>query len=131
MGTAIGELLVKEEITLEHLSGKTLGIDSHNIIYQFLSSIRGPDGSPLMDSNGNVTSHLTGLLYRTANILEKGIKPVFIFDGIPSELKKKTLAERHRIRTEAIKEHEKALQEGRFEDALNLTDAAIRTIGSQ
>jgi len=50
MGTAIGNLLEKKEIELSYLNGRTLGIDSFNILYQFLSSIRGRDGSPLMDS---------------------------------------------------------------------------------
>ena len=79
MGTAIGELIEKEELELSSLSGRTVGVESYNIIYQFLSSIRAADGTPLMDSRGNVTSHLTGLLYRTTNLLEKGINPVFVF----------------------------------------------------
>lgn len=40
MGTPIGELLEKEEITLDSLSNKTLGVDGFNIIYQFLTTIR-------------------------------------------------------------------------------------------
>ena len=39
MGTAIGELLEREEISLDYLQGRKVGIDSYNIIYQFLSSI--------------------------------------------------------------------------------------------
>jgi len=117
MGTAIGELLERQKIELEFLSGKTVGVDSYNIIYQFLSSIRGADGTPLMDSEGNVTSHLTGLLYRTSNLFEKGVKPVFVFDGKPHKLKGETLKERHKIRTEAFRRHEKALKEGALEEA--------------
>lgn len=126
MGTAIGELLLKEEITLDFLQGRKVGIDSHNIIYQFLSSIRGADGTPLMDSRGNVTSHLTGLLYRTANLLERDVKPIFVFDGKPSELKAKTLQKRHETRTKAIEEHEKALREGRLEEARELGKRALK-----
>ncbi len=132
MGTAIGEIVVKEEITLDQLMGHVVGVDSLNIIYQFLSSIRGPDGTPLMDSQGNVTSHLTGLLYRTTNLMGKGIKPVFVFDGVPHKLKARTLEERHKIRTDAIGKHEQALKEGNLEDAkkygsraLKLTDSMI------
>lgn len=126
MGTAIGELVVKEEIELDYLRGKIVGVDSYNIIYQFLSSIRGPDGTPLMDAEGNITSHLTGLLYRTTNLMEKGVKPVFIFDGKPHMLKEKTLVERHKIRTQAIEKHEQALKEGNLEDAKKFGSRALK-----
>jgi len=117
MGTAIGELLEREKIELEALSGKTVGVDSYNIIYQFLSSIRGADGTPLMDSSGNVTSHLAGLFYRTSNLFEKGIRPVFVFDGKPHHLKAETIKKRQEIRTEATEKHAQALKEGDLEEA--------------
>lgn len=117
MGTAIGELLEKQKIGLEFLECKTVGIDSYNIIYQFLSSIRGQDGTPLMDSGGNVTSHLAGLFYRTSNLFERGIRPVFVFDGKPHPLKAETIKKRQEIRTEAIEKHERALKDGDLEEA--------------
>ncbi len=117
MGTAISDLVDRKEISLDFLKGKTVAVDSHNILYQFLSSIRGPDGTPLMDSHGAITSHLTGLLYRTTNLLEKGIRPVFVFDGKPHELKKKTLEARNAIRTNAAAKMKKAQAEGNLEEA--------------
>src|SRR3989338_7280699 len=126
MGTAIGELLVREEISLDYLKGRRVGIASHNILYQFLSSIRSYDGTPLMDSHGHVTSHLTGLLYRTVNLLEKDIKPGFVFDGVPHKLKKETLEERKRIRTEATAKHEEALKAGDMEEARKQGSRALR-----
>jgi len=116
MGTAIGDLLEKKEIELGELSGKKLGVDSFNIIYQFLSTIRSQDGEPLMDSQGRITSHLTGLFYRTANLLQKEIKPVFVFDGEPHELKAGTRDERKKVKEEARKKLEQARKEGRKED---------------
>ena len=126
MGTAIGDIVPREKISIDDLNGRTLGFDSYNIIYQFLSSIRGPDGSPLMDSRGNVTSHLTGLFYRTINLVEKGVRPVFVFDGKPPELKKETIKKRHEIRTDAIQKHEKALKEGNLEDAKKFGSRALK-----
>lgn len=117
MGTKIGDLLVKKNIDLNYLKGRKIGIDSFNILYQFLSTIRGKDGSPLTDSRGRITSHLTGLLYRTTNLLEKDIKPVFVFDGEPSKLKEKTREERRKIRTDAEKKMKKAQAEGDLENA--------------
>lgn len=126
MGTAIGEILEREEISFDFIKGRVVGIDSYNIIYQFLSSIRGPDGTPLMDSEGNVTSHLTGLLYRTVNLTGKGIKPVFVFDGVPHRLKAETIEERKKIRTEAIQKHEKALREGNLAEAKKFGSRALK-----
>ncbi|MCX6802516.1 MAG: flap endonuclease-1 [Candidatus Diapherotrites archaeon] len=129
MGVDLGSIVEKKEISLESLAGRTIGIDSFNILYQFLSSIRGADGSPLMDSKGRTTSHLTGLLYRTANIIEKDIRPVFVFDGEPSKLKAKTREERQRIRTDAEKKFEDAKKEGRTEDMRKYAQQALRLTG--
>ncbi len=125
MGTPIGDLVLKEEISLDFLNGRKVGVDAYNIIYQFLSSIRGPDGTPLMDSNRNITSHLTGLLYRTTNLFERGIKPVFVFDGAPHKLKEKTIESRIKTRTDAKVEHEKALREGNLEKAKKFGSRAL------
>ena len=116
----------RNTITLDSLKGKTLGFDSYNILYQFLSSIRGMDGTPLMDSKGNVTSHLTGLLYRTINLMGKEVRPVFVFDGEPSELKRETLRKRTEIRTEAEKKHKEALKKGEMEEARKMGARALK-----
>lgn len=125
MGTAIGDLLTSEKIDLASLANKTIAIDAHNILYQFLSSIRGPEGKPLMNAEGQVTSHLAGLLYRSSNLVEAGIKPVFVFDGPPSALKRATLDKRHAIRTAAKAEMEKAIEEGDLEKARMMGARAV------
>ncbi|MDD2666168.1 MAG: flap endonuclease-1 [Methanocellales archaeon] len=98
MGADLRDIIEKKEIELKELFGKTIAIDAYNTLYQFLSIIRQPDGTPLMDSQGNITSHLSGLLYRTTNLIESGIKPVFVFDGKPPEFKAQTIRERAEIR---------------------------------
>jgi len=129
MGVDLGGIVEKKEISLDVLAGRIVGIDSFNILYQFLSSIRGMDGTPLMDSKGRVTSHLTGLLYRTANIVERDIRPVFVFDGKPSKLKEKTREERNRIRTEAGKKYEKAKKEGKTGEMRKYAKQALKLTG--
>ena len=129
MGTARGELLEKKTRDLDFLAGRKVGIDSFNVLYQFLSSIRGMDGSPLMDSRGRITSHLTGLFYRTINLLERDVKPVFVFDGEPHELKSETREKRNRIRTSAQKKFEKAREEGTKEEARKFAQQAVRLTG--
>ena len=112
MGVNLSGLTEPRTVELQDLSGKTIAIDAYNTIYQFLSIIRQPDGYPLTDSKGNVTSHLSGLLYRTASLIEAGIEPLFVFDGKPHELKMGTLNERRERREKAEKDWQKAVEEG-------------------
>jgi flap endonuclease-1 len=101
MGVAITELVPTTEIKIDQLAGKTLAVDGYNVLYQFLTTIRGPDGMPLTDSHGNVTSHLTGLLARTTNLLGKDIKLIFVFDGKVPELKRAEIDRRRALKAEA------------------------------
>ena len=83
MGLKINELVneVKRTITFDNLFKKVISIDAFNTIYQFLAIIRQRDGTPLKDYQGNVTSHLSGLFYRSINFLEHNIKPVYVLMG--------------------------------------------------
>lgn len=117
MGVDLGSLVPCETVTLRELSGKVLFFDGNNILYQFLASIRGRDGTPLKDARGRVTSHLTGLLYRTANLVEAGILPVFVWDGAPPEAKLETIRQRRERREAAAKAAEEAREAGDLETA--------------
>jgi len=109
--------LKSKEISFEDLEDKVIAVDAYNIIYQFLSSIRQRDGTPLKDSEGRVTSHLSGILYRNANLIEAGIQPVYVFDGKADIMKEGTLEKREERKREAEKEYEKSLEEGDLERA--------------
>lgn len=117
MGLNLKELVVREKTTLESFSSKVIAIDAYNAIYQFLASIRGPDGLQLSDSEGRITSHLSGLLYRNINFLSLGIKPVYVFDGKPPSLKTAEIERRKQIKKDATVKYEKAIAEGNIEDA--------------
>ncbi len=126
MGVNLSPIVTAREIELEELRGKTVAVDAFNTIFQFLSIIRQPDGKPLMDSQGRVTSHLTGLLYRTANLIEAGIEPSFVFDGKPNELKAGTIEERIARREKAKREYEEALAEGDMKKAFSKAQQTAR-----
>ena len=113
MGVALRNILTdfKQPADPEKLKG-VAAIDSYNALYQFLSIIRQPDGTPLMDEEGRITSHLSGIFFRTANFLSQGIRPVFIFDGQPPDMKSKTIQERKDIREESKVKWDKAKREG-------------------
>ncbi len=112
MGVKIGELFKQEKISFSDLHDRVIVIDAYNVLHQFLASIRQRDGTPLKNSRGEVTSHLSGLFHRTANMVEVKIRPVFAFDGKPHPLKAKTIEERRKRKELAEKEYKEALEKG-------------------
>lgn len=129
MGVNLKGLITAQRIGLEEMKGRVLAIDGYNALYQFLSIIRQPDGTPLMDSAGNVTSHLSGLFYRTVNLMEAGTKPVYIFDGKPPELKLREIERRVEIKEKAQEEYKAALERGDLEGARKAAQATSRLTG--
>jgi flap endonuclease-1 len=124
MGVDLGDLLQRKKIEIKDLSGQWVAVDAFNTLYQFLSIIRQKDGTPLMDSTGRVTSHLSGLLYRTTNLIEMGVKVAFVFDGDPPSFKAETIAERAEVREKAASAWEKARAAG--QDGFKYAQAASR-----
>lgn len=92
---------------------KVIAIDASIFLYQFMIQIRtrGENGfsQMLTDSSGDVTSHLQGFLSRTVNLLENKIKPVFVFDGKPPELKFQELLKRKELKKKAENEMKEAM----------------------
>ena len=115
MGLNIREIIPRKELEFAELKGKTVCVDAYNMLYQFLSTIRQPDGTPLMDSKKRVTSHLSGIFYRNVNLLSEGIKLVYVFDGKPPEQKSGTHKIRGEFREAAKTKYEKAKQEEDFD----------------
>ncbi|MCY0868885.1 MAG: flap endonuclease-1 [Desulfurococcus sp.] len=137
MGVNLKDLIPDEARSiledLKILRGRIIAIDAYNALYQFLAAIRQPDGTPLLDSKGRVTSHLSGLFYRTINLVEAGVKPVYVFDGKPPELKAREIEKRRVIREEAARKYEEAVQSGDLElarryaaMAAKLTDEMVK-----
>jgi len=112
LGVNFKDLIPKTPVKLEDLGGKVIAIDAYNTIYQFLSIIRQPDGTPLKNSRDEITSHLSGLLYRTTNLVELGIKPIYVFDGKSPDLKAKEVERRHQIKAEATVKYAEAKASG-------------------
>ncbi|MGA9187048.1 MAG: flap endonuclease-1 [Methanosarcina sp.] len=126
MGTDIGDLLQKRKVEFSDLANRVIAIDAFNTLHQFLSIIRQRDGSPLVDSGGRVTSHLSGLLYRTASLFEAGIKPLFVFDGKPPDLKSDTLNRRSEIRESAREKWVSSKVAGDLESAFKYAQASSK-----
>jgi flap endonuclease-1 len=117
MGVQLSGLLEPKQIDFKDLTGKRIAIDAYNALYQFLSIIRQPTGEPLMDRDGNITSHLSGLLYRNANLLEYSILPAYIFDGKPPSFKRGVVKKRVEVRKKSEEKWKDALAKGEIEKA--------------
>ncbi|HIH00017.1 MAG TPA: flap endonuclease-1 [Thermoplasmata archaeon] len=117
MGVDLGELFSKEPCGFDDFRDRIIALDGYNILHQFLSSIRQRDGTPLKDAQGRITSHLSGLLYRTANMVAAKIRPVYIFDGAPHPFKARTIQQRRERKEQAERDWKEALEKGDLERA--------------
>ncbi|MHA1968610.1 MAG: flap endonuclease-1 [Candidatus Hodarchaeales archaeon] len=130
MGTKIGKLITesRQEIEIRDLTGKKIGFDAYNVIYAFLARIRDQStgGNYFTDSEGNVTSHLTGIFYRMTNLLANNIKPAFIFDGKPPSFKTQEIELRKKKKEEAKLKQAEAIAKGDMISAMKYAQATSR-----
>jgi len=123
MGVDLRELVHPVKITFSELAGKSIAIDGYNAIYQFLAIIRGEAGEHLKDSSGRVTSHLSGLFYRNVNLMSLGIKPIYVFDGQPPELKRAEIERRRLAKVQAEALRQEAIERGDLASAKKYASA--------
>lgn len=102
---------VIKETDIKTYFGRKVAIDASMSLYQFLIAVRS-EGAQLTTADGEPTSHLVGIFYRTIRLLENGIKPVYVFDGKPPEMKSGELGKRMEKRAEAQKALDKATEAG-------------------
>jgi flap endonuclease-1 len=124
LGVNLGDVIPRRKVALESLSNKKIAIDAYNTLYQFLAIIRGVGGEHLKDSKGRVTSHLSGLFYRNVNLLELGMKLVYVFDGAPPELKAVEIDRRRKQRDEAKRQYAVAVSAGDTVSARKYAEAS-------
>ncbi|MEK6881175.1 MAG: FEN1 family endonuclease, partial [Nanoarchaeota archaeon] len=126
MGLQIAEIVPRKEIKILDLKGKIICVDAFNTLYQFLSTIRQPDGTPLMDSKKRITSHLSGLFYRNVSLLTQGLKLIYVFDGKPPALKGGTHELREEIRDSMKEKYEQAKKDEDIESMRKYSSLLIR-----
>uniref|UniRef100_A0A3B4EN55 Flap endonuclease 1 n=1 Tax=Pygocentrus nattereri TaxID=42514 RepID=A0A3B4EN55_PYGNA len=105
---------IKEQ-DIKNYFGRKIAVDASMCIYQFLIAVR-QDGNVLQNEDGETTSHLMGMFYRTIRMLDSGIKPVYVFDGKPPQLKSGELEKRGERRAEAEKLLAQAQETGEQEN---------------
>lgn len=126
MGISLSKLVNQNEISFSDLNGKVLAVDTMNMLYQFLTTLRMSDGSILADEKGNITAHLVGILSRVTGLMEKGIRLVFVFDGKAPELKKKERERRNQVKQQAEEKYEIAKERGNLKDMRKYSQMATK-----
>ncbi|CAK9016730.1 Flap endonuclease 1-A (FEN-1-A) (Flap structure-specific endonuclease 1-A) [Durusdinium trenchii] len=129
------------EIQLQQLNdkkaaytGRLIAIDASMCLYQFLIMIRENRSGTynnLTNEEGQVTSHIIGMLTRTIRLMENGIKPVYVFDGKPPEMKLLELEQRREKRKEAEANRQAAVEAGDAEQILKSTKATVKVTKEQ
>ena len=118
MGVVLTPIITKDTISLDSLRGQVLAVDGNGELYQFLALIRLRDGTPLRDSKGRTTLHLSGLFYRTTRLMaEHALKLVFVFDGVPPARKAREIAKRRAVKERYDEERTTALARGDLAEA--------------
>ena len=90
-----------KKVNIKEYYGKKIAIDISIILYQIVIAIRN-SGADLTNSKGEITSHILGLFNKTINFLDKGIIPIYVFDGKPPHLKKKIIDARRLVKKKAM-----------------------------
>ncbi|KAG7665820.1 FEN1 [[Candida] subhashii] len=120
-----------KEFQLKNLFGRKVAIDASMCLYQFLIAVRQSDGQQLTNSEGETTSHLSGLFYRTIRMVENNIKPVYVFDGKPPVLKGGELEKRMLRREEAQKQMNSIKDEGTVAEVMKFEKRLVRVSREQ
>ncbi|KAL1569877.1 Elongation of fatty acids protein 2 [Salvia divinorum] len=115
-----------KEQKFESYFGRKIAIDASMSIYQFLIVVGRSGTEMLTNEAGDVTSHLQGMFSRTIRLLEAGIKPVYVFDGQPPDLKKQELAKRYSKRADATEELNNAQETGNKEDIEKFSKRTVK-----
>ena len=118
MGVVLTPIVEPQPIALGDLRDRMLAVDGNGELYQFLALIRLRDGTPLADATGRITSHLSGLFFRTTRLMaEHGVKLVFVFDGAPPKQKLAELDRRRAVKAEFERASADAIARGDLEEA--------------
>ena len=72
-----------------------------------------------------------GIIYKSINMLEEGIQPIWIFDGEPLDLKKEEIGKRKEKKELNESRRVDSLQEGNLESALKYSKRSINISQSE
>jgi len=125
LGPLVKEFRLGKIIGPEFLRGKILVVDALVTIYQMLAMIRGPDGYFLVDSSGEITSHLVGIFNRECRMMSMGIRSIYVFDGPPHPEKLAIIEMRKHEKRKFYDQFIQAVRRGDVDKAVKLGKRAM------
>lgn len=119
MGVAdLRKLAVIETTSLERYADQAIAIDASHWLYRYMSvQVRYTDAGVYTTQHRQELPNLVGILRGLPTLLRSGIIPVFVFDGVPSDLKREEIAKRQASAADARQQMEAAQKEGDVEAA--------------
>jgi flap endonuclease-1 len=87
---------------LEELGGSVVAVDAHNWLYKYLTTtVKFTDSAAYTTDDGDEVANLIGVVQGLPKLLEASITPVFVFDGVPTDLKAGEIESRREARERA------------------------------
>lgn len=129
MGVKLKPLLIHDIVSFPKLAGKKIVVDGCNLLFKYIKKIRRGD-QLLYSPNGDPVSHIIGFFYFSINLLERKIRPIFVFDGYPPKEKREKSPEKinRLVKMWQIYDHERIKREVLFQDPLFLYDKFISDV---
>lgn len=123
--------MASKSYDIKTLFGRKVAIDASMSLYQFLIAVRQQDGQQLANEDGETTSHLMGIFYRTLRMIDYSIKPCYVFDGKPPVMKGGELEKRLSRREDAQKTIDDLKESGTLEDLAKFERRTVRVTREQ
>ena len=110
---ALRELAVIEEVPFTDLSGAVVAVDAHNWLYRYLTTtVKWTASGVYTTSEGTEVANLLGLVQGLPKFFESDIVPVFVFDGVVTDLKTDEIDDRRAAKEQARAEARAARDRG-------------------
>ncbi len=132
---ALRDLAVIEPVSFADLSGTIVAIDAHNWLYRYLTTtVKWTASDAYTTEDGTEVANLIGLVQGLPKFFEHDLVPVFVFDGVVTDLKadeidgRRAAKERAEADAEAARGRGDTIEAARLEARTQrLTDAIQRT----
>ncbi len=109
--SALRDLAVLREVGFDELGERVVAVDAHNWLYKYLTiAVRFNDAGVYTTDGGEEVANLLGIVQGLPKFLEHDLTPVFVFDGVPTDLKADEIEARREER-EAVEDRLEAARE--------------------
>jgi flap endonuclease-1 len=116
--TALRDLAVIKNTSLDAYHGDTVAVDAHHWLFLYITvQVRYVSENNYITDDGTEVPNLVGLLRGLPTLLNRGVTPVFVFDGAPDEMKYDEIAKRREAKEDAKERMKTAREAGNTQDA--------------